>query len=511
MGLAVLTSCSPEKESKDFDVTNISADQLLSGATFKQMAAILDEEGNITGYTDAPDGNYIEYNIPGVSAVNIFTKDADGAETQLMNTVTQSFTHSGGGMFSLIPRRGSDPNQTVFFRYTNQDGKDVEASTTFNVYVPSDIAYELKLIASNDYGKKVWKWDPSITGTVWGNMGYQPGSGASVGLTGNGQWWGIDSSEEFNNQLQHSPDQTNHGDGDFDAYMEISEDGKIKSYAADGTLIREGTFKIENFNNSDPEAWKVGDLKTDAILWPWIINTNGKLPSEANWGPKAYEICYLTPDKMTLVYPGGNAETGEANGGWGEATYWHFCSTSDLIGMSAGYAEGKDWTWDTSVSGTAWGNMGYQPGDGASVGTAGNGQWWGVTSTAEFADQLQHSAGQTAHGDGDLDAYMTIGTDGKIYSYSANGSLIRSGTYEFQAVSGSTWKIANLKTDAILWPWIINTNAKMPSEVNWGPGAYEVVYLTSDKMTLVYPGGNGETGAVNGAWGEATYWHFKAK
>ena len=115
-----------------------------------------------------------------------------------------------------------------------------------------------------------------------------------------------------------------------------------------------------------------------------------------------------------------------------------------------------------------------------------------------------------AHGDGDLNAYMTFGTDGKVYSYAADGSVIRSGTYEFKAVSGSDWKIAELKTDAILWPWIINTDATLPSAASWGPGAYEVVYMTNDKMTLVYPG-HGDDGSTNGSWGEATFWHFKAK
>ena len=509
VAFGVLTACDPIKDEKDFDVTQISADKLLDGARFQQFKQLTDEDGNVLGYEEAADGNYISYDIPGVNALTIFTKDADGNETQLMNTITGTFTHSGGGMFSLIPRRGSDPNQTVYFRYTNQDGESVESSASFSVYVPSDIAYELKLVASNDYGSKIWTWDPSITGAVWGNMGYQPGSGASVGTTGNGQWWGITSTEEFNNQLDHSPDKTNHGDGDLNAYMVFSEDFKVKSYAADGSLIREGTFKIENYSNSDPEAWKVGDLKTDAILWPWIINTKGKLPSEVSWGPKAYEIVYLTADKMTLVYPGGSDDKG-ANGSWQEATFWHFKSSSDLIGMAAGYGEGKDWTWDTSITGAVWGNMGYQPGDGASVGTSGNGQWWGIPSSEEFNNQTDHSPDKTNHGDGDLDAYMTFGTDGKVYSYDKNGGLVRSGIYEFQAVNGSDWKIANLKTDAILWPWIINTKGKLPSEVSWGPKAYEVVYFNNDKMTLVYPGGSDEKGA-NGSWQEATFWHFKAK
>lgn len=510
VSLGLLTACDPIKDEATLDVTHIAQDQLLANATFKQFAAVTDDDGNITGYKESADGNYIEFNIPGVTGLNIFTLNSDGSEKNLQNATTGTFTYSGGGMFILMPRRGSDPNQTVYFRYINQDGESVTASKDFNVAVPSDIAYELKLLCSNDYGEKVWTWDTSVSGTAWGNMGYLPGTGASVGTTGNGQWWGVATEEDFLTQLQHTNDGAYHGDG-IGAQMIFNEDGTVRCLDADGAEIRKGTFKVNNFDNSDPEAWKVGDLVTDAILWPWIINTGGKLPSEVNWGPKAYEIVYLTPDKLTLVYPGGNSATGETNGSWGEATYWHFKSSSDLLGMAAGYDKGKDWTWDDSVSGTVWGNMGYLPGDGASVGQSGNGQWWGVTSEEDFQGQLQHTSDGAYHGDGSFDAYMTIGTDGLITSYGADGSVIRKGTYEFKSVAGSDWKIADLKTDAILWPWIINTNGKMPSEVNWGTNAYEVVYLTNDKMTLVYPGGNADEGKANGSWGEATYWHFKAK
>ena len=38
------------------------------------------------------------------------------------------------------------------------------------------------------------------------------------------------------------------------------------------------------------------------------------------------------------------------------------------------------------------------------------------------------------------------------------------------------------------------------------PTWFDVVYLTNDKMTLVYPDGGSQ-----GAWAEASFWHFKAK
>ena len=87
-----------------------------------------DEEWNITGYTEAADGNYIEYNIPNVTVVNIYTLQTDGSEKALQNAATGTFQHTGGGMFILMPRRGSDPEQEVFFRYINQNGESVSAS-----------------------------------------------------------------------------------------------------------------------------------------------------------------------------------------------------------------------------------------------------------------------------------------------------------------------------------------------------------------------------------------------
>ena len=471
VALGILTSCDPIKDEKDFDVTNLTPEQLLSGATFSQYADAACTEPKA-------DGNWIKYSIPSVSSVYIFYTKADGSEFKLASGAS-------AGVFNFVPTRGSDPNQKVSFRYINQDGVETTAIKDFTVEVAGELEMPVRFLASNDYGKKTWKWDPSITGAVWGNMGYLPGDGKSVGTTGNGQWWGVTSSEEFNGQLQHTEDNTNHGDGNLNAYMVFNEDGTVTCYDAEKNVIRADAFKVEGW---DPAGeWKVGDLVTKAILWPYEINSGGNIPGK-------YEIVYLTSDKMTLVYPDGGSQ-----GGWGEASFWHFCSNSDILGMAAGYESGKSWTWDPSITGAVWGNMGYQPGDGASVGTSGNGQWWGVTTSEEFNGQLQHTEDNTNHGDGDLNAYMTFGTDGILKAYNAAGEVIRSSAYEFVPVDNSDWKIADLKTTSILWPYEINSGGNIP-------GTYEVVYLTGDKMTLVYPDGGSQ-----GGWGEASFWHFMAK
>ena len=473
VALGMLTACDPIKEKGTLDVSSYTSSNLLDGAEFSQYA-------DQACTTPQADGNWIKYNIPNASGIYIYYIKADGSEFKLTSGAS-------GGVFNFVPSRGSDPNQTVYFKYINANLEEVVASKEFTVQVAAELKPEIRLIASNDYGKKTWTWDPSITGAVWGNMGYQPGDGASVGTSGNGQWWGVTSTDEFNEQLQHTHNGVNNGDGDLNAYMVFTEDGLIKSYDANGGIIREGSYEIKNYDANG--EWKVGDLVTDAILWPYEINSNGNIPG-------TYEICYLTSDKMTLVYPDGGSQ-----GAWGEATFWHFCSTSDVKGMAYGYDNGKNWTWDPSVTGAVWGNMGYQPGDGASVGTSGNGQWWGVTSEEEFMGQLNHTNDGKAHGDESMDAYMTLTPDGVITRHAGDGSVISTGTFEIDESVKSDWKMANLNTTAgtILFPYEINSGGNMPT---W----FEVVYLTGDKMTLVYPDGGSQ-----GAWGEATFWHFKKK
>ena len=480
VALGMLTACDPIKEKGSMDIDNYTSANLLDGATFSQYA---DEACT----TPAADGNWIKYNIPNASSVFIYYIKADGSEFKLASG-------AGGGVFNFVPSRGSDPLQTVYFRYINANLDEVVASKEFTVQVAAELKPEIRLIASNDYGKKTWKWDPSINGVVWGNMGYCGGSGADVALAANGQWWGVTSTEEFNQQLGHSTDGVNQGDGDMDAYMVSTEDGILNAYDAKGNVIRSDAYSIENYNPNG--EWKVGDLVTKAILWPYEINSGANIPGR-------YEICYLSSDKMCLVYPDGGDFGGL--GGWGEATFWRFSSSSDVKGMAYGYDNGKDWTWDTEATdGVVWGNMGYCGGAGSDVGISSNGKWWGVTSEAEFMGQLNHTNDGNAHGDESMDAFMTLTPDGVITRHAGDGSVINTGSFEFDETVANEWKVANLNTTAgtILFPYEINSGGNMPT-------TFEVVYLTGNKMCLVYPDG-GDFGGLGG-WGEATFWHFKAK
>ena len=445
----MLTACDPIKEDGTFEVDSYTTSNLLEGAEFSQYA-------DQACTTPQADGNWIKYNIPNASGIYIYYVKADGSEFKLSSG-------AAGGVFNFVPSRGSDPNQTVYFKFINANLEEVVASKDFTVQVAAELKPEIRLIASNDYGKKTWMWDTSINGVVWGNMGYCGGSGKDVALSGNGQWWGVTSTEEFNQQLQHSTDGKNWGDGDLNAYMVFTEDGLINAYDAAGNVIRSGSYEIQNYNASG--EWKVGDLVTDAILWPYEINSGANIPGR-------YEICYLSSDKMCLVYPDGGDFGGL--GGWGEATFWRFCSDSDVKGMAYGYDNGKDWTWDTEATdGVVWGNMGYCGGNGADVGLSSNGKWWGVTSEAEFMGQLNHTNDGNAHGDESMNAFMTLTPDGVITRHAGDGSVINSGSFEIEEVSGNAWKVANLNTTAgtILFPYEINSGGNMPT-------TFEMVYLS---------------------------------
>lgn len=476
-GMAV--SCDPIKDEKDFDIYSVSANEIENAISFTQT----DANGN-----PAADGNYFTYTTNPAIPVTIFNYMSDGSENML--------AHGMSGSFVIKPKRGSDPNQTFYVRFVDSNNNPVDIQKTYNVYVQQELDPEIRLLASDVYGKKIWKWDTSITGTFWGNMGYCGGSGDAIGIDGGGaQWWGMSSDADFPEQLQHSHDGAYHGEG-LNAWMEFSDEGIITCYNENGEVYQSGPFSVEGWNPNG--EWRKGLLKTSSILWPYEINSGGNIPGE-------YEIVYLTADKMTLVYPDGGDYA--SNGGWGEATYWHFCSTSDLEGMAIGYGKtaSKDWTWDQSATGAVWGNMGYCGGSGAAIGIDGGGaQWWGCTNEADFSGQLQHSNDGALHGDESMDAYFTLSNEGTIVRHAGNGSVINNGTFEIVPVYGNEWKVADMNTTAgtILWPFEINSGGNMPT-------TFEVVYLTNDKMTLVYPDG-GDFGSLGG-WGEATFWHFKAK
>jgi len=293
--LALLfTACDPTREELGSPDRNFTVDELESLVTVTQS----DEDGNL-----AADGNYFHFEVKDQSRiVQIYTINSEGKE----NLLASGFE----GDFKIAPNRGGNANQTYYIRVQNFDGTSVSVQRDVTVYVATEMSEELKLMVSNS-GTKVWTWNPDTENSnrVWGNGNYNKNDGAEF-VKGNNQWWGC-TAEDLTGQLVHSNTGQATGEEDSNAYMVFSNDGTIKTYAADGTLIREGTFEINDFDYTRPDGWKVGTLKTSAgaILFPFKINGGGEMPTE-------FDIMQLTAGEMMLVYGG--------NGDGAECTFWRF-------------------------------------------------------------------------------------------------------------------------------------------------------------------------------------------
>lgn len=517
LALGALTACDPCKDEADFDEINISAEQLLAGATFEQFSAVTNEDGSVS-YSPAEDGNYIKYDIPSVSSVTISYIKSDGSESVLS-------TGSSGGMFTLLPARGSDPTQTVSFHALNSDGTTTEATKNFTVYVPTALSPEMRLLASDAYGHKVWTWDVdwfaedvSKPEAVWGNLGYAAGDGDSFVNSGNGIWWGgAPEVLATPDQLKHSDTGVATGEEDRGAYMEFYDDGSILTYDAAGNQIRKGSYSVSNYTgerdspsiDGSQANWSYGTLTTTAgsILFPFQINGGGNKPTD-------FEIMQLDANHLKLIY------AAPGTGGWGEATWWAFKSVSDPDASLTGFGT-KDWTWDVdwfaedaSKPEGIWGNLGYAAGDGDSFVNSGNGVWWGgAPELLATPDQIKHSDTGIATGEEDRGAYMTFNwANGTVETFDANGTKIRGGKFEIKnwgmgkrtqaSIDGSqtSWAYGTLSTDAgsILFPFQINGGGNKPTD-------FEIMQLDADHMKLIYaaPG--------TGGWGEATWWAFKKK
>jgi len=487
VALGLLTACDPIKDEATLDIDNVSSEQLLQGATFEQFSGVKNEDGSMT-YTPAADGNYIKYNIPSVSGIQIYYIKSDGSEMSLSSGAS-------AGMFTFIPSRGSDTNQTVYFRYINQNGEEVTASKEFTLAVASDLAPEVKLLASND-GKKTWKWNTNAPdGQVWGNMGSDGNyNGEKLALTGDGKWWGVTSEEEFMGQLNHTNDGKAHGDESMDATMVFTEDGMIYCYDAEGKQIRSGKYEVKNYDPTRSSG-AIGILHTEAgsILFPYEINSGGNMPTD-------FEIAYLTPGRMVLVYPDKGAWVD-----WQEATFWQFCSTTDIAGCLTDNSEAT-WEWDDD-NGACWGNGGYSGFVYGGAGSISGGQWWGVTSDG-IAEQIEDYGYGFNDGQGQT---MTLTSEGLIkkssggnggFSYDVTKTEDMGGYKE-----GKTLGRFYTTGDGIMFAQRINAgdHADLPATIS----EFDIVYVDDDHFVLMSPSYFKATEGQS--WQEGTYWRFKKK
>ena len=495
--LGLLTACDPIKDDGTMSVDQFTADQLLQGAVFEQYS-------DAECATPAANGNYIKFAVPASSSVTIFVKKPDGTEQVLSSG-------KPAGVILFVPKRGSDPQQTLYIRYINQDGEEVVAEKQVTVAVAADLKPEMKLLVS-DEGVKTWKWDASAPGgQVWGNLGCSNDGfdGLDFGINGSNKWWGVVSEEEFKGQLQHTDDGAYHNDGSFDATMVMDEDGNITCYDASGNKIRSGSFSVQDYDPTYTNSKHyVGLLNTDAgsILWPYAINEHGAMPTQ-------FEIAYLTPAKMALVVPhadgngvrrwGTDADGKYDPAGWAEATYWRFSSDSDVMGCLTDNNEAT-WTWDDDNS-LCWGNAGYTGFAYGGAASISGGTWWGVPSTG-LAEQISNYGYGLNDGEG---ATMTFDKEGNItkssggsggFAYDTNNKLDL-GLWD----EGKTKGRFTTTGDGILFPVRINAG-----EVT---NEFDIVYFDDDHFVLCYPnypkGTTDASGNEAANWMEGTIWRFK--
>ncbi|MCD8306141.1 MAG: hypothetical protein LUC49_05750 [Prevotella sp.] len=255
--------------------------------------------------------------------------DEDGSETQL--------GYGSAGSFKLAPKRGSDTTQTVWLRTLNYDATEVTASKTYTVYVSGELTQEVRYLASDDYGSKIWKWDVDGylyegTPAAWGNMGYTPGKGDTFVNDYNGIWWAC-YPDDLVGQLNHSDTGIATGEESVDAYMTFDEDGYVKCFDADGNQIHSGHFSVSGYTGErnipsvagDVDDWALGYLTTDegSILFPFQINACNYSSDGKGVAVTHYEIMQLDSDHMKLIYPYPADPDAEVTS-WSEATWWAF-------------------------------------------------------------------------------------------------------------------------------------------------------------------------------------------
>jgi hypothetical protein len=423
------------------------------------------------------DGNYIKYSTSPAVTVQVSTTKADGTKNVLAT--------GASGVFNITPRRGADPNQPFTVTTINQDATTVSFESSVNVFVPGDLAPEVKVL-TGESGAKAWKWY-TVDGACWGNAGFNAGKAASP-TDIPGKWWGCTPEQLETEQVAHSGG-TVYGYGDPDAYMIFNEDGECISYKADGTQIAKGSHTFEDY---DPEGAGAGYgygkiVTTDApILFPFDINTQGSRTNE-------FQVVYVDPNVLALISDKGA-------GDWGECTWWRFKNASDADAALAGNGQ-RAWTWYT-IDGATWGNAGYNAGTANAAGEI-PGKWWGCTPTQLETEQLAHSGG-VAYGYGSDDAYMVFDSaNGTVTSYKADGSEIKSSGYAVEdfvmdPTAFSKGTISTTDGSGILFPFAINQGGAVTT-------TYEIVYLDGTIMSLI---GNY---AQSADWGECTWWRFKPK
>ena len=276
---SLIIACDPVEEDFSYSGANVTADEL--------VVSIIQEEVN------GQKGNKVSINA-----------DGNKVPTQVSNGVQSIFSSYGADLLLF-----SEGENTVYVRGFNADGTIVEKQVKVNVDVmnnPVPLQYSL----FTNLSEKKWTWDTDLNGGGWGNCG-TTGDGPDLAVNGGGNWWAC-SPADLAGQMSHSSTGEPTGEEDPDAYMIWTLKGlKIETFAANGTLVRSGTFDFDM--NKQIDGWSIGTLTTSAesILFPWMINGKG-------FAPTSFDILLLNEEKMVLTY------TENEMGSWGECTWWRF-------------------------------------------------------------------------------------------------------------------------------------------------------------------------------------------
>ncbi|MBR6249689.1 MAG: hypothetical protein IKR17_00665 [Bacteroidales bacterium] len=277
---SMIVACDPVEEDISYSGAIVTADELVAQVSVQQVNG---KNGNLVSIN--ADGNKVPVQV------------SNGVET----------INSTNGTDLLLFQEGEN---TVYVRGFNADGTIVEKAIKVNVDVMNNPVPPQYGFFTN-LSEKKWTWDTDVNGGGWGNAG-QTGDGPSLATKGDGTWWSCKPAD-LAGQMNHSSTGNPTGEEDPNAYMIWKLNGlKIETYAANGTLVRSGTFNFDMKRQID--GWSIGTLTTSAesIFFPWQINSNG-------YAPTAFEIIQLNEEKMVLTYSG---ESGL--GSWGETTFWRF-------------------------------------------------------------------------------------------------------------------------------------------------------------------------------------------
>jgi hypothetical protein len=255
--------------------------------------------------TDAQLDSRVIVTQEGTSDVFTFTT-SPSTYVQIRHADDNSLLASGmAGKFQVpVFSQGNLKVQTL-----NTNGNMIETSKSFRVE-SWEVTDVLKTILGNNFETdKQWTWDTGINadGGCWGNAGYQ--AGAFDGNSINGQWWGCPN-DGFSGQLQHSNTGKLTGEEEAGAYLVFNKNQVLK-YDAKGNLLNTGSFSVDGKANNIGSEFGYLNTSEGAILWPFMINGGGYMPT-------SFEIAYLTDKKLQLVY------AKEGTGSWGECTWWAF-------------------------------------------------------------------------------------------------------------------------------------------------------------------------------------------